>query len=347
MNLANLNIQKLKAYQPPLDGRSVEGLLRLDFNERTLPVPENVISALNALNFQIYPEYGDLDERIADYVGVGSAQIMSCNGSDQAIDVIFRTFLSAGDKVIIPGPSFSIYNLIAGVVGAETLTPQYEADGSFPLSAVLDAITPEVRLIVICNPNNPTGTLVSLEEIEAILNAAPEAMVYVDEAYYEFSGVTAVELMSRYKNLIVTRTFSKAFGLSALRVGYAVADEPVVQEMLKVRGPYDVNMAGTLAAKAALEDKSYMESYVKMVMQESKPMVEEFLLEAGVKFLPSESNFLMLILEDAKRVQADLAEKGILTRPKMAPSGDQALRVSIGTVDQMQKFISELKPLLS
>lgn len=342
----NPHVEKMSAYRPPLEGRSKQGLLRLDFNERTLPPCEAVLQAVCSVDLNVYPEYKDLHARLAEYVGVPESRVMTTNGSDQAIDVLFRALLLPGDEIIIPGPSFSIYNLFSGLVGAEAITPEYHENGDFPLEEVLAAISPKVKLITICNPNNPTGGLLSRDGVIQILEAAPQAIVYVDEAYYEFSGETVVDLIEQYPNLVVTRTFSKAFGLSALRIGYVVAQEEILEQMLKIRGPYDVNTVAARAASAALANLSDMQNYVTEVMQESKPMLEAALTKMGVNFLPSQSNYIMLLLDDPKAVHDALAERGILTRPKTAPGGAPALRVSIALREQTQRFISELKILV-
>lgn len=346
MSFARSNIQAMIPYCPPLDKRSAYPGLRLDFNERTLPPPASVLQALRDFSLEFYPEYFDLSERIAAYVGVSSEQIMVTNGSDQGMDLIFRTFTRAGDPVVIPSPSFVMYDQCAQIEGNTMLRPIYPLDLSFPFEEVMDSITPEVRLVVLCNPNNPTGTPIPLEQIEAILEKASSAMVYVDEAYYEFSGETAVPLLSRYPNLVITRTFSKAFGIPALRVGYVVASAENIRELLKVRGPYDVNMAGACAAREALGALQEIRQYVDEVMKETKPMVEAFFRENAVEFFPSRANFILFRpSQSAEDVFQQLAANGILTRPRKGPNIENTIRFSIGTVDQMKQFISTYQRL--
>lgn len=352
MNFANPNIQVLKSYSPPLAGRGAyEGTL-LDFNERTVPPSAKVFVALqdflNGKKLNIYPEYFDFCECIAQYAQIDPAQIMITNGSDQGIDLIFRTFTQRNDDVIIPSPSFAMFYQCAGIMENNIKEISYVLEnGSFPFNQVLESITPRTKLIVLCNPNNPTGTSISLGQIETILQHAPHAIVYVDEAYYEFSGITATPLIKKYSNLMITRTFSKAFGLASLRVGYVISQEHNIQQLLKVRGPYDVNTLGYHAAKAALEDIEDLEKYVDEVMNVAKPMVENFFCRNGIPFFKSTANFLLFRPKtDVQELYTLLRKNGFLVRPQSAQQIEGMLRVSIGTEEQMGLFIKTFSSLL-
>lgn len=347
-NLANAQIQKMGTYTPPIEGRRAYSGCLLDFNERTIPASKKVAAALRNMikqnQFQLYPEYGDIAARIAAYVKRSTEEVMITNGSDQGIDLIFRTFTEKNDTVIIPSPSFAMFDQCAGVVGNKIIRPLYKENGAFPLEEVMKALrsNAKVKLVIICNPNNPTGTLVNLSDIERILNQAQksETMVYVDEAYGEYSGISAIPLIPQYSNLIITKTFSKAFGLSALRVGYVISGSENISELKKVRGPYDVNMFGWAASEAALEDTKSMQRYVDEVMQKAKPMVEAFFKKRSISFLPSAANFLLFRPKNPEQTFETLKFGGILTRPRKGFGIDGTLRVSIGTVSQMKKFIS-------
>lgn len=343
-NLALDRIKKMKAYLPPLEGRANFPGTLLDFNERTVEPSERVLKAIGNLikerSIKIYPEYSDLEKHIADYVGVNLQQVMVTNGSDHAIDVIFRTFTEAGDKVIIPKPSFAMFYQYAGIIGNGVVSPLYDdEDLSYPLREVLNAIDEKTKLIVVCNPNNPTGTIVSLREIGIIAEAAPSAIILVDEAYFEFSKLTAVSLIKKYPNVIVTRTFSKAFGLAGLRVGYLIADVQYVSEMLKVRGPYDVNIFAYYSAIAALESLDEVNAYAEEVMSVAKPLVEKFFLYNKIKFYESHSNYILFKPENFEKVASILKENGFLVRPQNKDNIKGTLRVSIGTEKQMRAFI--------
>jgi histidinol-phosphate aminotransferase len=334
----------MNAYCPPLEGRIHFAGTLLDFNERGTPPSPKVCAAveefLRRKQLNRYPEYFDFCERVAEYAQVKKDQVMITNGSDQGIDLIFRTFTQFNDEIIIPSPSFAMFFQCANAIGNRVIMPAYRPDDfSFPYEAVLDAITPETKLIVLCNPNNPTGTPISPEQIENILRKAPNSIVYVDEAYYEFSGITAVPLIQKYPNIIITRTFSKAFGLAALRVGYVLSDNRNIEEMLKLRGPYDVNALGYHAAKAALEDRENTNEYVDEIMNHSKPMVEDFFRRNDIEFFESSANFLLFrVNNDSNELFEKLKKNGFLLRPRDGGSLKNTFRVTMGTSDQMRQF---------
>lgn len=336
-------IQEISSYNPPLDGRrECDGLL-LDFNERTTPVSKNVTEAIsnfaNDGKIQIYPEYSDLCSKIADYSGVSADQVMITNGSDQGIDLIFRTFTKKDDKVIIPSPSFAMFYQCAKVCGNQIVSPEYDFVNGFPLEEVLEALNDDVELVVLCNPNNPTGTLIAVDDIEKIVALAKrmEAVVMVDEAYFEFSKITASQLIRKFDNLIITRTFSKAFGLASLRIGYVLACKELIEELLKVRGPYDVNMVASVAASTALDNVDDLDDYVDEVMNVSKSMIEKEFEKRGLEFYKSSANFL-LVKETSFFNLEILQNRGILARC----STNGFIRITIGAQEQMQKVINLL-----
>jgi histidinol-phosphate aminotransferase len=342
-NLALQRIQKMKRYNPPLSGRRAFSGMLLDFNERTLsPSPtiqKAILKLLQSDNLQLYPEYGDLENKLAKYDGVNVDQIMITNGSDQGIDLVFRTFTDAGDEVIIPTPSFAMFTQAAQVAGNKILRPLYNKENlSFPLEEVLGMVGNSTKLIVLCNPNNPTGTLLSLNEIEKIAKKAPNTIILVDEAYFEYSKVTAIPLIKTYPNIIVVRTFSKAFGLASLRIGYIIASSKYVNELLKVRGPYDLNIIAYTASLASLDDLSDVQTYASEAIDQAKPLVEEFFSKNNITFYKSAGNFLLYrpFVEEEAEI---LKENGILVRPQDKTNIKGALRLTIGTVNQMKRFI--------
>jgi len=342
-NTALPRIQMMTPYSSPSSGRFEYEGMRLDFNERTVPL-ESAIRGLEAFvrdqKLQLYPEYFDLEKRTASYVGVSPEEIMLTNGTDQAIDVIFRTFADKDDSVVIPEPTFAMYSQYAGVPGTNIVSIPYRGEKlEFPLEEMLECVAARPKVMVICNPNNPTGNLVSLEDIERIAKRATDTIVYVDEAYFEFSGRTAVGLIKKYPNIIVTRTFSKAFGLAGLRVGYVVARQEYINEMQKVRGPFDVNEAAYYAASAVLADLDTMRRYAREVMTEAKPFVEDFFTRIGVKFYASAGNFILFRPDNPTEVAAALKSSGVLVRPQNKPGIEGSLRLTIGTLVQMKDFV--------
>lgn len=330
-------IQKITAYSPPLEKRENFKGLRLDFNERTAPLPPKVLGALRNFDmerFKTYPSYGELENKIANYTGV--KKVMITNGSDQGIEIIFRAFVKENDEVIIPSPSFSMFFQIARIQGAKIFSPEY--CDYFPLEEVLFLLQRKPKLLVICNPNNPTGTILSLTEIEEILKKAKNTVVYIDEAYFEFSRITAAGLVEKYENLVITRTFSKAFGLASLRIGYIVSCGKNIEQMLKIRGPYDVNQMAKSAAEASLQSLDNMKTYCREVMDFAKPLVESFFRKNKIEFWSSSGNFLFF-KEPVVDFPQMLEENGVLIRPQT----NGFARVTIGTLKEMKKFIKIFK----
>lgn len=343
------HLKQLSAYHPPLDNRHEYKGLLLDFNERTIPVHASVIEALERFfksgKITLYPEYFNVLEKIAAYAKVDPKRVMLTSGSEQGIDLVFRVFTTQSDRVIIPTPSYAMFYQFAQVINNQILRPLYhQKDLSFPVDEVLALLTKRVKLVVICNPNNPTGTLLDLLDLEKILKKAlkTQTMVYVDEAYYEYSQVTAVPLLESYPNLVITRTFSKAFGLAALRIGYLIAKPNIIENILKVRGPYDIETPGAIAASVALSHLGDVEQYCHEVMAKAKPMVEQFFKERGIRYYPSSSNFILFETPQGikkEEVFNTLAQKGFRIRSQKGPLIENCLRVTIGTVDQMKQFI--------
>lgn len=347
MALFKEHLYKMAAYAPPLEGRSVEKHLLLDFNERTLPVSEEVVEALCAFvrsgQIQKYPAYGDIVTELAKYVGVQSDQLMITNGSDQGIDLVVRAAVNKGDRAIIPAPSFAMYRQCAEVEDAEILAPQYDRETGYPTGEVLAEISANTRLIVAAQPNNPCGTAVSREDLEMILRAAPDAVVLVDECYYEYSQQTVVDLIGKYPNLVVTRTFSKTWGLPSLRFGFLVSQANNIEQLLKIRGPYDINQLSIVAVRAALAAPDYTREYVHEVMGESKPMLENWLDERHIPYWKSTANYIWAFFEQSEKLADYLLEQDILVRPKKDPDGKLGLRITLGNMEQTQKLIKVME----
>lgn len=350
MTIFKSHLTAMSAYSPPLEGRDPAEHLLLDFNERTLPISEPIRRALieyiNGDKMQMYPSYGDLTARIAAYAGVAPAQVMLTNGSDQAIDLIIRSACVEGDEVIIPTPSFAFYKQCALVENVHIIEPEYSRSKGFPTAEVIEAITPKTRVIVMANPNNPSGTVVARENIITVAKAAPEAAVLVDECYFEYSGITVCDLVQQYPNILVTRTFSKTWGLPSIRLGYIVACVDNIRTLLNVRGPYDVNQLAVVAVRAALEYPDYTHNYVREVMEEAKPLLENYLEQANIDYWPSGANFLWIFPSHPERLAELLQKQGILVRPKAHVDGQLGLRMTLGPCEHTQRLIAALKKAL-
>lgn len=350
MSIFKDHIDAMSAYLPPLEGRDPAQYTLLDFNERTIEVAEPIRAALHAFidsgRLHMYPSYSDLTQNIARYCGVDDDQVMITNGSDHGIDLIIRSACQAGDDIIIPGPSFAMYTQCAKIENLNIVQPQYTREAGYPVAEVLAAVTDKTRVIVISNPNNPCGTIVEPDEIVRIANAAPQAAILVDECYFEYSKVTVAGRLAECPNIVITRTFSKTWGLPSIRLGYVLSAADNVQALLNVRGPYDINQFAVAAVQAALAMPEASLAYVDEVMQESKPLLEEFLSGRGVDYWPSSANYLWVFPGDVGAVNEALAASKILVRPKVDAQGRTGLRVTLGTVEQTRRLIEVLRVAL-
>jgi histidinol-phosphate aminotransferase len=336
-------------YSPPTAGRA--GKLRLDFNENTVGSSPHVIAALkerlDAGALAVYPEYGEAREAIARYFQVRPEQFVFTNGTDEAIQVFINTYVDDGQEVLVLKPSYAMYRFYAEVAGAKICEIEYPWPGlEFPLQAVLDAITASTRAVLLANPNNPTGTGISLLGIERILHRARRAAVLVDEAYYEFCGVTALTEIGRVPNLFVSRTFSKVFGMAAMRLGCLFSHEANIAYLHKAQSPYSVNSLAVMAAQAAIEDTAYVERYVAEVLA-ARELLCVGLERIGVRYVPSSANFVLA--EFGKRaieVRDALRSQAILVRDRSyeAPG---CVRITVGTREQTRTLLEALEKLYS
>ncbi len=350
MAIFKSHLYQLSAYTPPLEGRDPATHLLLDFNERTLPTGEPVRRALidyiNSDRIQMYPAYGDIVERLAAYAGLSANRVMITNGSDQGIELIFRASCRMGDEVIIPLPNFAMYQQCANIEGVKIHAPFYTREGGFPLAEVLAAISENTRVICLANPNNPSGTEIAREDIIRIAEAAPNTSILVDECYFEYSQATVSDLIDRYPNIVVTRTFSKTWGMPSLRFGYLLASPENIQVLRCVRGPYDINQLAVVAARAALDHPAYTRDYVREVMQASKPALEAFLKAKAIAYWPSGANYLWTFPRRPAAVEQHLAQSGILVRPKADVDGNIGLRITLGSLPQTRRLIAVLEDVL-
>jgi histidinol-phosphate aminotransferase len=334
-------------YSPPTGGRS--GKLRLDFNENTVGCSPRVIEALqqrlDAGGLTVYPEYSEARRAVADYFRVAPEQFLFTNGTDEAIQVFINTYVDAGQEVLLLRPSYAMYRFYAEVMGAKVREIDYPPPGmEFPLQEVLDGITPETRAVLIANPNNPTGTGIGLLAIERILHRARKAAVLIDEAYYEFSGVTALGEIERVPNLFVCRTFSKVFGMAAMRLGCLFSHAANIEYLHKAQSPYSVNSVAILAAQAAVEDRAYIESYVAEVLA-ARELLCVGLEKLGIGYVPSSANFVLGHFGvRAAPVRDALRGQGILVRDRSyeAPG---CVRITVGTREQTRALLAALEEI--
>jgi histidinol-phosphate aminotransferase len=337
-------VVKMAAYNPPTAGRA--GKLRLDFNENTVGCSPRVVEALRdagqAPNLTMYPEYGEAREAVARFFQVQPSEFTFTNGTDEAIQAFVNTYVDAGQEVVLLRPSYAMYRFYCEVAGAKIREVEYVApDMEFPLQPLLDAITFDTRAVLLANPNNPTGTGTSLIGIERILHRARKAVVLVDEAYYEFSGVTALSEIQRVPNLFVCRTFSKVYGMAAMRVGCLFSHEANIESVRKAQSPYSVNALAVAAARAAVQDTAYVEQYVGEVLA-ARELLCLGLEKLGVRYIPSSANFVLGDFgKRAIEVRDALRGRAILVRDRSYEAAG-CVRITIGTREQTRALLDAL-----
>ena len=351
-------VMEMEAYEPPTSDR--EGSLRLDFNENTLGCSPNVIKELKRIKpsyLATYPEYKKLREEIAAYCRVGINEVIPANGTDEAIKTIFEAYTEKGkDEIVIPVPTFAMFKFYAQLSEAIIREVPYNRDLSFPAKKVLGKINKKTKIAILVNPNNPTGTSIKRKDIIKIIKKARKnkSIVLLDEAYYQFYSKTSIPLIKKYDNLFITQTFSKAFGLAGLRLGYTISNENNIKIIQKVLSSYSVNNVAVISALAALKDLNYIKKYVKEV-KESKISLYTALTLLGIQYYKSDANFILLkIGEKAEYFCGKLKERGILVRNRSADTLlDGCVRITLGTKKQTEELIAaigqitkEINPLL-
>jgi histidinol-phosphate aminotransferase len=339
------SVRRLAPYMAPEEGRA--GKLRLDFNENTVGCSPRVLRALRRITpeqLAIYPEYEAATRRIARHFGVRPAEMLFSNGVDDALRLIMDTFVEPGNTVLIPEPTFSMYRFFAEVAGARVEAVPYEDSVRFPLEAILRALRRSPRVLCLANPNNPTGTLLDHAALRRILDAAPRTLVLVDEAYFEFAGVTVLPWIRKRANLVVSRTLSKAAGLAALRLGVLFARTDIADALRRACTPYPVGNAALIAAEAALADRGFLRRYVREVLA-SREHLARGLKRLGVRVFPSGANFLLVDFgEGGSQLVRRLARRGILLRDRAGEMGrDGFVRVTAGTLPQTRRLLRAIE----
>jgi histidinol-phosphate aminotransferase len=297
----------------------------------------------------LYPEDypKDLIDAISKYVDLPTDMIIpGGNGADEIMDIMIKLLVSEGDEVVIHTPTFPYYELLVNLYGGSVVNVPMKEDFNFPVDDILESLSGKTKLVIICSPNNPTGTTISKDEIRRMLQKAP--LVMLDEAYVEFTDTSMSNLVREHENLIVLRTFSKAFALAGLRVGYGIAQPELIREALKIKPPHSVNILAQKAAVAALEDQDYMKSSVLEIKRLKEDLFNKLSKFEEVIIYPSEANFLLMTLKtgDAKSIIHHLEKKGVIVRGCKGFGLPNSIRVTIGTEQENTEFLRALKDVL-
>ena len=346
---ARTAVRSMKEYHPPLSGR--DGL-RLDFNENTeAPSPRiaEVLRQIAAGELTKYPERAPTERLMAEFLRLGHDQVLLTNGVDEAIHLLCETYLEPGDEVLIVVPTFSMYEIYAQTTGAKVTAIQANPERGFrfPVEIILSSITGRTRMIAVASPNNPTGSVASRADLLRIADAAPEAAVLVDEAYYDFWGETVLDAVARFPNLFVTRTFSKAYGLAGLRIGVLVGNSIQMPMVRKVASPYNVNGIALSCLPRAIADREFLAEYVRQVKQGRARLMIQLTCHQVPYWISQANCVLANIGPMHKDFVAEMRNRGILVRDRSNDPGcNGCVRMTVGTVEHTERLLMALPEVL-
>jgi histidinol-phosphate aminotransferase len=341
---ARESVRTLKEYHPPLGKR--EGL-RLDFNENTAGCSPRVLERLRQLNGEDlarYPVRDGGEKLVAKHLGVAPEEVLLTNGTDEGIHLLSESFLEPGDETLLVVPTFAMFEIYAAATGSRVTSIPAAADFVFPIDRVLSTISERTRFIAIANPNNPTGTFVPISDLVRIAQAAPDAAMLVDEAYFHFCGETAAPQWRELPNLFVSRTFSKVYGLAGLRIGVLMGQPELVAAVRRASSPYNLNSVALACLPEALSDEIYVNTYVSETIAGRRELEAE--LESwGVRFWPSRANFVLMHLgEHSQPFVHAMRQRRILVRDRSADYGcKDCVRVTVGTREHNQRLLTALR----
>ena len=359
--LAEVDIKKLirpelaamRSYTPikPIEilSQRAEGrIIKLDGNENPYGCSPKVYQALaNYPYYHIYPdpEQRKLRQALQKYTGLNHENIICGYGSDELIDLILRLFLQLGDEAINCPPTFGMYPFSAEVCGGKVVNVPRDKDFTVDMVGVKKALSEKTKVIFIASPNNPTGNLITEREIIELVNTG--RIVVVDEAYFEFSDVSMANLVSSYPNLLILRTFSKWAGLAGLRIGYGILPTEIVSYLMKIKQPYNINVAAQAAVLTSLADIDYLRSNVAKIVAERERLFGKLKELKWLKPYPSNANFILcsLIEGKAKEIWHHLQQKGIFVRYFDSPQLRDYLRISVGKPEDTDALIEALEEM--
>jgi len=341
-------VLSMPEYHPPLAGRDA---LRLDFNENTFAASPKVIERLRqttAEGLTKYPEREGVEHITAAHFGLDANQVLLTNGVDEAIHLLCAAFLEEDDEAMISTPTFFMYEVSARMMSERLVRVQADETLTFPFERFIAAITPRTKLIMVSSPNNPTGTIVSRDQVLALCAAAPQAAVMVDEAYYHFHGETVLGDIGKVPNLLLARTFSKAYGLASLRIGMLAGAAELMKYVRKVSSPYNVNGPALDCLPVALADDAYVQWYAREVNTGRARMIEG-LRAMGVEYFPSHANFVLMKIgpKHAALVKA-MRARGVLLRDRSTDPGcDGYVRITVGIEEHVTRGLAALRESLA
>mgnify|MGYP006276186877 CR=1 FL=1 len=355
--------EEILSIKPYIPGKPIEevkrelGLdevIKLASNENPLGASQAAIDAMQkaAEDVHIYPDGNvyRLRKKLSAKLGVGEKELIFGNGSDEIVIMLGQAFMEPNDEIIMAETTFSEYRFSANIMGGEIVQVPLK-DYTHDLDAMLEAVTEKTKMIFVCNPNNPTGTMVGREEVEEFLAEVPDdILVIFDEAYSEYATSQdypeTIDYLADYDNLIILRTFSKIHGLAGLRIGYGIADEELISYLDRVRQPFNIGALAQQAALASLDDEEHLKQSVKYNEQGKEYLYEQF-EELGLDYVPTETNFILVDVErDNNEVFQEMLERGVIIRSMDSYGYDTKIRVTIGLPEENKRFIKELKRVI-
>lgn len=355
------NIAQLRPYPPgkPLEELEREyglsGSIKLASNENPLGPSPRALEAIrgNLENLHRYPDGSCfyLRQHLCRRLGVSPSSIVLGNGSNEIIELAVRTFVQRGEEVLMAEPTFLVYGLMVQAVGGEVVRVPLK-NFTHDLESMVAAVTPRTRIVFLNNPNNPTGTVISREDFEEFRSRIPaDILIILDEAYIEFADpertFTGLDYQEGEPAVVALRTFSKAYGLAGLRIGYGVAPPEVADFMNRIRQPFNVNALAQVAALAALDDEPFLQQTIKTV-REGLDFLYRELAALEVQALGTETNFFLVdVARDARQVYEHLLRRGVIVRAMNAYGLDTHIRVSVGTSRENQRFVTALSDVLA
>ncbi len=357
---ANQNVLGLVAYQPgkPIEetareiGMKPEDIVKLASNENSLGASPRAIAAMQkaVVSAHLYPDGASfaLRSRLAADYGVAFEQTVAAAGSSEIIELLCHACLNPQAEVVAARYSFAMYALGARLFNARYVEVENKPDWSHDLMGMLRAITPQTRLVFITNPTNPVGTMVYQEELDAFMERVPEhVIVAFDEAYIDFAEVKpdTLRYVKQGKNAIILRTFSKAYGLAGVRVGYGITTPAIAELLNKARSPFNVNLVAQAGALAALDDNAHLEHSVKLV-REGRQQYELAFRTWGIDYVPSHTNFILARVGKGRECFNKCLARGVILRPMDAYGLPEYIRITIGTREENDRCIAVMKDVL-
>ena len=344
---ARKSIHSLPEYRSPIVGRTG---LNLDLNENTAGCSPRVLSklqSLTALEMASYPQRETGEALVAQFLKLEAESLLLTNGIDEALQLLFATYLRDESELLILDPTFAMYSLYGRALGGRIQAVPYETEFEFPAVQLLQAVNKNTRLIVIANPNNPTGTVASQDDLRRIATMATDAAVVIDEAYFEFHGQSMLPTLSEFPNLFVTRTFSKAYGLAGLRLGLVAGSAGEISLLRRLTSPFNINSVALHCLQEALQDCEFVDNYVQQV-KEGREQLYQLCRASGLEYWPSEANFVLVrIGTEVGNFVAKMRARGIALSDRSGDRGcSGCVRVTIGTREQMPLFLEAFRELM-